>query len=405
MTYRSALALLPAFFALACSSTVTPPVDNKPKPTTSTHQDTVEEACEKLTVAQEDFKARCNNGSWSATAHAIDKQGCIERATRPLVTLNHDKASACVKALGDAICDVGVSPDSVCDYLDGTSAVGGPCQDGEQCAAGECYGDGATCGRCLLTVNVGEACDDTHRCSASTCDAGECVPNGTPPGGKCTAYGGLNDCVPGYYCKILNPNMGVDGTCQPRVTAGQYCDNETVCIETATCDYSNAGGICRTLSKVVAGQHCDVAAQCSDGSYCDADICQFPYAHVQAGQACDYVNLCVSGLSCTNMSVCVPESTTPGAPCPCGDGLACVDKQCLAREVGMKCYGPAGDSCGPNLYCKGWDGSVNNPGTCQPRLTPGQDCSGAAYSEQDICFFPYYCSDAGRCEFAPQVCQ
>src|SRR5205085_535635 len=97
---------------------------------------------------------------------------------------------------------------------------------------------GASCGFCVSQVGPGEACDgEGVECVFGyTCASSACAPVGTAPGGACTTYGGLDDCIDGYYCKPNDPTSGgVDGTCSPGPGTGGACGFGMPCLSTDAC--------------------------------------------------------------------------------------------------------------------------------------------------------------------------
>ena len=73
----------------------------------------------------------------------------------------------------------------------------------------------------------------------------------------------------------------------------------------------------------------------------------------------------------------------------------------------MKCYGPLGAPCGPELYCQGWasGGAPSQAGACALRVAPGASCATATQMElYDVCLAPYYCGSSGLCEVTSPAC-
>lgn len=425
MTFPRLCLALASLLVAACSSSVDSQSSNDhptPAPTpTPTPAADLKDACQELAKARELHDQRCGAQAWSNEARAAEIDACVELGSRPSIVVDLAQAAVCAAAIPGSWCGDGdPSIDHACAYLHGTAAVGGSCQDSAQCVSGLCVSGtaGGACGVCAATVGLGGACDDTHVCDFTgdtrlTCTAGKCVLQGTPPGGACTSYGGLNDCIGGYYCKPNSPNQGVDGTCVARPTTGNACDPTLApCIETDACVGAGGTSVCKPKTIAATGMPCDAAASCKEGDVCASTgpasgVCKTPSEHVAAGSACDQVDRCAPGLVCGDAQKCLATNATVGAPCPCAGDLACVGGACVARAVGVVCHGVTGGECGRDLYCK-----VTMPpsemllGTCAPRVPPGGDCSFASSFEQnDICMAPYFCgSVTGRCEVEDPVC-
>lgn len=372
-----------------------------------------QQACARITAAFEQQATRCGASPWPADVRAAQVKACVEVGSLPGLTFDYARVDQCVAAVPALMCSDYPGP-AACDpmspegYLRSALALGDPCFESVQCPDKLCVGGqtAGSCGSCMATVGPGAACDATHECAAGfACDSATCVSTGTKPGGKCTTYGGQNDCVAGFYCEPVSPNDGIDGTCSPRPKTGEACDSGVPCAPTDAC----AGGICATLVHVARGGACDgVARICDDPATCFEGACAAPSEHVGEGQPCnDARDRCLPGLDCVQGGTCAKPATSAGAPCPCGAGLACVDGACLAQKVGMKCYGLAGASCGPELYCKGWGsgGAGSQAGVCALRVEPGASCATATQMElYDVCFAPYFCASSGLCEVTYPAC-
>ena len=181
--------------------------------------------------------------------------------------------------------------------LGGTAAPGVPCEQGTQCASGNCEspavpGYGATgCGTCVAAIPVGQSCagtgatcDRTANCDYSaatpvcravtpgdagapcddnyeTCDVGlGCSPTtkvcGTP-GGLGAACAESIDCAAPLVCR------GTPLTCQAQGQLGATCNEDSECASSLC---SPGTGQCVTPSWIAPGQPCSASDRCESGS-------------------------------------------------------------------------------------------------------------------------------------------
>jgi hypothetical protein len=398
---------------LACTSTVSTGSSGNPSPapTTTTEPATpisAEQACTSVFAAIEQRETHCGQGPWSPEVRAARVGACVAHGTLSGVKADPARVAACVAALPSTMCldarPIACEQTGSGAFLVGTIATGGACTDDPQCAGEEAYcgftvGSGS-CGRCVSYVGAGASCNDEHFCTGIfACSGGTCVLRGTQPGGACSTYGGVNDCIDGFFCKPNTPDNGVDGTCSPGPKPGEACSFGVPCSASDAC----ASGVCATIEHVAPGAACDKARLCDAPALCFEGTCSVPTEHVTEGQPCtgDH-DRCVAGLDCD--VTCKKPSTSAGGACPCGVGFTCLAGACQALEAGATCFGPG--VCGPDLYCKGWGAQGNSKGTCAVRVKPGDSCAAATQMESsDVCLYPYYCGDSGVCETIWGICQ
>lgn len=156
-----------------------------------------------------------------------------------------------------------------------------------------------------------------------------------------------------------------------------------------------------------------LGAECSStkGPHCAEGTCYGKKCvHVvQAGQPCDELNACRTGLTCRD-GVCgggLPE----GADCvledECVFGFVCTDGKCVAEQyypagVGAPCGLDAVELCKVTTqFCAG---PLAGAGTCQPLPVEGMPCGQGVFGE-DLCARGLDCAD-GVCQFAAfDACQ
>ena len=186
----------------------------------------------------------------------------------------------------------------------------------QDCPAGE---------KCMPWANDGGSAWNATRCSPVVSDPGG-------PGEPCTVDGsgvsGLDDCERGAFCFDVDP-MTNGGTCLPMVTGSA---NHPLCADPMRTPTISAEGVlnlclasCRPLQN-----------DCAQGQGCYPSFNAFTCvpdssgAGGNAGDVCEFVNACSSGLACVLSDVvpgcegagcCTPYCDTAAPSCP--EGLTC----------------------------------------------------------------------------------
>lgn len=173
-------------------------------------------------------------------------------------------------------------------------------------------------------------------------DANQCVPEPMNPaaeGDTCninmgeSPFSGLDNCGAGTICLNFDFMTGQGGTCTAYCGAGNTCDQDEVCVESA-----NMGVLPICLPA------CDPLTQdCSDGQGCYGDpsldgfICFTPDPGDETGMddsPCEFTNACLPGFSCQaadtvadcqgGMGCCTPFCKVSEGDGPCDATEACV---------------------------------------------------------------------------------
>ena len=249
----------------------------------------------------------------------------------------------------------------------GSLAAGEGCSLDAQCQSGTCMSQ-ESCGICIDSKQVGEACDATSSCVNSACQSGVCVEVGVAEGGACYQGKGGSNCLSSLYC-------GKNG-CVPRLAVGSPCSgNGTFVCQVGTLCRANT---CLPIHEVHEGDACDSSlAPCrGEGLTCMDGLCRRPVDNVPAGGSCSF-DTCVLGLNCVGGTCAVPVAA--GGLCKhsdaCMQGLTCLHApgqkigQCGAPPgEGGKCEEPWG--CASNLYCQFTKGG----GFCKAVGLPTTEC-------------------------------
>ncbi len=324
-----------------------------------------------------------------------------------------------IPGVGDT-CGVGLAipptrgncgPGLLCDYSNGLLSPlicrNDPPQAGQTCGVLAPCASNLTCfnSKCESPRAAGQTCDATV---ANNCQAG-LLCEGTPtaicrsPGTAGAVCGVGLSCASGLVCDVSgvcrnNPpkqgqpcggsvtcesplacNALVGGTCQARLSVGQFCagvvgvNTQANCGAGLICD----GGdfICRNNPPKV-GQTCGVLVPCESGLTCFNSKCATPRA---AGETCDQTvaNTCQAGLKCEGAPTAICR--TPGAAgAVCGVGLSCASG--LVCDVSGVCRNDPptqGQPCGAAVTCASplaCNAVVG--GTCQARRLLGESCAG-----------------------------
>lgn len=366
-----------------------------------------------LTVACDDGNPCTVNDSCASGACAGSQQlaalACEDG--NPCTTDSCHPYLGCSHAPASGYCDDGVSCTLGDHCVAGRCAAGSwicPCTDNQGCEDGDaCTTDTCSGGWCAYVADSGASCDDGDACtSVDACLEGLCV--------------GLavTDCDDNQPCTL--DGCVADTGCWTVPTAGQDCDDGSLCTMADRCDGS---GVCAGLP-----------GSCDDGNECTVDVCDpatAGCAHVALpnGAACfdDGVpcslDRCEAGVcahsavvpgSCWIDGVCwAGAAMHPSQPClrceptqsqslwsaalgaPCSDGNACT----------------AGDACGLTGSCEGNaipcdDGNPCTTSVCNPLASSGA-CQhlvrNGPCSDGDACTTGDTCAD-GACVGAPTDC-
>lgn len=202
-------------------------------------------------------------------------------------------------------------------------------------------GMGAQCNPMIQDCPEGFKCTAYATMPGTYWDANQCVPepaDGALAGEPCMIeedmFTGLDNCAKGFICQMAD-NDGKNGICVEFCNADKECPNSTAgpthCLESA-----NEGVLPLCLYT------CDPLIQdCESGFACygvDTFICYRadPVDNPgQDGDACNFINACVAGFSCTDKAVL--ES------CDNPDGYGCCAAFCDTGE--MNCAGQ--EVCNP----------------------------------------------------------
>jgi hypothetical protein len=224
---------------------------------------------------------------------------------------------------------------------------------------------------CRLDVNpsqddidgdgFGDECDP---CPVGACVLGEhCEPGTCLPGLVCASDSSV--CPPGELC------------CLPAGAHGEHCYEDSTCDEGLVCSTDSSvcpsGELC-CLHAGARGEHCYEDSTCDAGlvcvrpwpgwrSWCPDDFDSCCGRPGREGDLCrnavsGFYWLCDEGFVCemagrTELGYC-REAGGPGQPCPCDEGLFCVE----IRSMGLgpnywRCYeaGGPGQPCRPDHVC------------------------------------------------------
>ena len=246
--------------------------------------------------------------------------------------------------------DKNACTDDVCvaefGCLNGPSAPGALCNDGDDCTTsdtcvdGKCLGVKANCddgnqctldlcykvGGCMLGIDNSLPCEDGDGCTTKdTCKDGICV-------------GGPLSCDDGNPCTV--DACDGKGGCAYANVDGKGCDDSKSCTIEATC---------------VAGKCVGKVKNCDDSNTCTDESCQKGVCIVQpaVGKPCSDSNLCTSDDACDLDGLCVGKVAVckPGTLCEvvlgCDPGVGCK----IGLQDNNKCSD--NDACTLNDICKG----------------------------------------------------
>jgi cysteine-rich repeat protein len=162
----------------------------------------------------------------------------------------------------------------------------------------------------------------------------------------CSTAAFAENCGPFDPCSSSNDyctDPVFGGTCKAKGDAGDSCNIIAVCKSGLVCDLI---GECRH-SPPQSGEPCGIGVPCASGLTCSADIggrCQAPG---QSGDACSGIGQgsCAAGLVCDANRTC--RHDPPQAGEPCGVGVECAGDLVCSSPVAGTCEarGQAGDSC------------------------------------------------------------
>lgn len=319
------------------------------------------------------------------------------------VKLDSAKLDACIKLYEAAKGDCGKSPmrKAVTDackasvLFTGQQAANAVCYLDVDCAAGNtCWGlTGGAPGVCRAKAAEGQACrsnaecPDTASCAPVATHDSWCASSDRQASGQFCASD--SQCAAGLFCDT-NAQQ-----CAEPVAAGGECFQNRQCLsrrcnqDQRTCEAPGAvGGVC------------DISGHCQSDLWCDTSLstkaCTVPLSTRQAGETCDSVTPCASGLACLGGFCVTPRLA--GAPCSaqgdCQTGLFCDTmngSRCAQRKAkGATCrYPGTGTDCAAGLFC-----STTAPSTCVDRVALGAACTGTLQ-----------CVETARCNPATGKCE
>ena len=380
--------------------------------------------------------AACNDNN-DCTADSCDpKGGCLYAPMdgdcddgSVCTTGDHCEGGVCQPGSGITDCDdQNLCTTDSCDPQAGCQhelnaapcSDGNECTDDDHCDAGICMGQLKVCndqelcttdtcnpllaGGCVFTPN-GLQCEDGDPCTlGDNCGSGTCQPGmgqlDCDDGNECTA----DTCVPGDGCKNSNA-VGLCNDGDP-CTEGDFCANGQCipgadicnCSKNEDCADKEDGNLCNgtlvcdTSAPNPVNWQCEVnpativACDSSADTSCVQAECvpgtgQCIMVNVNDGLACDDLNLCTTGETCT-IGLC-----GTGSAVTCDDNDPCTDNQCLPKSGCNYPALPDGTPCGAG----GW---VCAAGSCVACSCAGKDCG------QDGCG-----NSCGSCEEEWLVCQ
>ncbi len=218
--------------------------------------------------------ASCEAGS-QCVSGACDAGRCAH-ACRPDASHCPDGAACRARSASLGVCDA--SPTSLSD-------LGGPCEDGVDCASGHCQEDGRT-RYCSRGCDGGALCPSGYRCHA-----GRCMRGTQETGDSCDEQ---RPCPPGLEC--------VRSACARRCFLSEECGPRGECVD----------GLC--VAPLGVGASCAASSDCASG------VC----AGGRCAQACGYRRPCAVGFVCApgeDERRCVPREPDAVASSPsCGVG-------------------------------------------------------------------------------------
>jgi hypothetical protein len=242
---------------------------------------------------------------------------------------------ACAAAERGGICGAVPAP-KACEPLTGTRAVGAPCNEAAQCAAGDCaFSDGGNCGVCVATTPLGQPCT---RSGASHC-AGDSICTAASEGGTVCVAVTLGDagagcgtefavCEPGLYCDDTTMSCAVPATVDEPCSQGTACMTPLICVGAPS-------GACQQPGE--AGASCQSTADCEPGLGCSGGQCVV-LVWAMPGQSCSALAPCLVG----DLGACPVSSSTSQGTCPAiiADGQPCDPSDYAAScDTFATCFG------------------------------------------------------------------
>ncbi len=276
--------------------------------------------------------------------------------------------------VNEASCEVSSDGCNPFECVEGTcTQVPVSCDDGNPCTRDRCSPTGTAVYECRHDLLYGDACDDDDPCTlADRCEAGLCVPGGSP------------DCDDGDPCTV-------DG-----------CDGESGECEHAAVECGE-GEVC-SLGECVPDAPCSEDGDCDDGDACTTDLCRGGFCHSEP--ACDDGDACTvdrcaddegvarcsfekqDGLPCDDGDLCTVDDACRLGVCfgggvnPCEDGNPCTTGECS----GGQCYQHV-ELCDDLNECT------------EDSCDPGAGCVFKPRDDDDECPSGGFCSDEGSRTF------
>ena len=305
-------------------------------------------ACLEYVLGFCEFIARCSGDlEGIIPCYESSSFSCPDVLFAPGSARTVDGTFACADAWRALACEL---PRPECATA-GTLANDEACVSGIQCASRLCSGNAESCGTCLPTAKLGEACDNV---AGPQCEGGllchttqlVCV------GPTDSALGGLEigeECDPttsGCYPNYCGSDDAVVYTCKPYPKLGEDCSSTWACVPGDS--YCDATLVCLALP--TASQFCGVDASggaarwCAEGLVCDTTfdppLCLTPPAAPGLGEPCE--GACQTGLTCRctddacDSPICLwarfagESCSAPDEACLMGE---CVDGTCVVSET------------------------------------------------------------------------
>jgi hypothetical protein len=306
-------------------------------------------------------------------------------------------AAACVsRCTADADCTAGnVCQNGSC----GPKPVGQSCQQGSECASGNCV-DGVCCesacaGACRSCA-LPSAMGFCKPLAAGMPDLrGVCVDRGASScntDGRCDGGGSCRRYAAGTVCAAEHCENGVatpeslctaSGACvaPDAMTCAPYACNGSRCFQTCSADNNCASGnVCTNTS---CGKK-PPGASCSDKSECASNVCaQGVCCTTTCSDACKSCALAATKGTCTNVPTNMPdpsEMCAAMAASSCGTNGLCTAGACQRYPQGTACRGAS---------CAAGTTTVTPTATC--------DGAGVCVMPAATSCFPYRCDVVPAC--------
>lgn len=240
-----------------------------------------------------------------------------------------------------------------------------------------------------------------------------------------------SDCVGDAYCDV---SMGCPGTCMARKPEGAECSLDDECSYSEgvlSCYHGmSAKGACHTQAftpKATQGKPCTrrlspaaEAILCEDDLWCDTapggdpnmDVMGVCAPPIGDGMPCrDSDDVCLTGVCNTDTLKCEPVKvvTAEGEACNKEALVVCDPLRGLVCGKDLKCHGSGDGStgsacfssdyqlgCEPGLYCDRTGVATSDvPGICRPLVAAGKACTTDSACESGLCSADKTCATRG----------